>query len=341
MSLNFQKEEEERFLLWVAESWYPLYKEKRQGIIARISMNRGGKNLKNAHYFSNLNKVKVWLVPPSKDETIIKINTRKRKNEFLILDERLSMETARTLEVTLSSVEEKFANLHNPKVKDIDELPDKDVLERIKEFRDDSIIRNKASLYNELALSYVITIYILRHDWLLKDDPKSWFINSFQFGKDLLSINKILQVYNNEDYGFSFKGLMIILESKKNVLDSFDWIPPKWLKYLEEHLPETLYSENEKSESKEKAVGEVLAESNKVEKKPTKHQKYKKLFRDCAAKLWETDTKRTIVSVVADPELNSIQATLGMKKYKLRTIYGYIKDLCPNRKPGRRSPKKK
>ena len=218
MSLNFQKEEEERFLLWVAESWYPLYKEKRQGIIARISMNRGGKNLKNAHYFSNLNKVKVWLVPPSKDETIIKINTRKRKNEFLILDERLSMETARTLEVTLSSVEEKFANLHNPKVKDIDELPDKDVLERIKEFRDDSIIRNKASLYNELALSYVITIYILRHDWLLKDDPKSWFINSFQFGKDLLSINKILQVYNNEDYGFRFKGLMIILESKKKCI---------------------------------------------------------------------------------------------------------------------------
>ncbi len=52
---------------------------------------------------------------------------------------------------------------------------------------------------------------------------------------------------------------------------------------------------------------------------------------------WEQDPTITIQAMAED-----IEQTLNFrreKRYKLETIYNWIKDLCPNRKPGRRKKK--
>lgn len=55
--------------------------------------------------------------------------------------------------------------------------------------------------------------------------------------------------------------------------------------------------------------------------------------RQIAVELWEDNPGMTIVNVIYD---NSLNAAFDGKVYAENTIRNWIKDLCPNRRPGRR-----
>jgi hypothetical protein len=58
--------------------------------------------------------------------------------------------------------------------------------------------------------------------------------------------------------------------------------------------------------------------------------------RKIAAEIWNKDPSITIEDMVRKDEINSVSAP---KIYGKKTLRNWIKDLCPNRTPGRR-PKK-
>ena len=91
----------------------------------------------------------------------------------------------------------------------------------------------------------------------------------------------------------------------------------EYLEELEQYVEHNFNSIKSVVKVPTKIQSQEKPEQKKEGKKLTKHQKYKKLFRDYAAKLWKNDPKRTIVSLVDDSGLQSIQAKLGIKKYKL------------------------
>jgi hypothetical protein len=83
-----------------------------------------------------------------------------------------------------------------------------------------------------------------------------------------------------------------------------------------------------------------MGESNlaRATRAPKIVQRHRLECRKVAAKLWEKDRLITIADMVLRDEINIVFA--GRKKfYTEDTIRNWIKDLCPNRKPGRR-PKK-
>lgn len=73
-----------------------------------------------------------------------------------------------------------------------------------------------------------------------------------------------------------------------------------------------------------------------TEKKLRPSQRHKIECRKIAKILWEKDPTITIADMIYKDELNKV---LDGKTYSEKTIRSWIKDLCPNRSPGRR-PKK-
>ncbi|MBN1548487.1 MAG: hypothetical protein JW902_17690 [Syntrophaceae bacterium] len=73
------------------------------------------------------------------------------------------------------------------------------------------------------------------------------------------------------------------------------------------------------------------------QKKLRPNQKHREACRDVAEKLWKEDCSISIIGMIYSDELNSI---LEGKVYAEKTIRNWIKDLCPNRKPGRRPAQK-
>ena len=89
--------------------------------------------------------------------------------------------------------------------------------------------------------------------------------------------------------------------------------------------------------SKNSGVVSGRIETKKPEKKLRPCQIHRKRCREMAKELWEEDPTLTIVDMAYKDEINSF---FNGKTYTVKTIRGWIKDLCPNRSPGRR-PKKK
>ena len=81
-------------------------------------------------------------------------------------------------------------------------------------------------------------------------------------------------------------------------------------------------------------TGNMLNDSK--EKKLRPNQRHKLQSREIAEKLWGKDPTITIADMINEPE---IIAACDDKFYIEKTVRDWIKDLCPNRKPGRRSEK--
>jgi hypothetical protein len=62
-------------------------------------------------------------------------------------------------------------------------------------------------------------------------------------------------------------------------------------------------------------------------------QKHKTAAREKAKILWDSDPNLTIEDLISHNEINSL---FDEKTYNEKTIRNWIKDLCPNRRPGRR-----
>ena len=73
---------------------------------------------------------------------------------------------------------------------------------------------------------------------------------------------------------------------------------------------------------------------------PSRHSSQVKLkCREVAKLLWDTDPEITIADMCVRDEISKVAIQKSGELYKEGTIAKWIKDLCPNRKPGRR-PKK-
>jgi hypothetical protein len=72
-------------------------------------------------------------------------------------------------------------------------------------------------------------------------------------------------------------------------------------------------------------------------KKLRPNQRHKVECRAIAKELWTKDPTVTITAMIYSNEING---AFNGRVYAERTIRDWIKDLCPNRSPGRR-PKKK
>jgi hypothetical protein len=75
----------------------------------------------------------------------------------------------------------------------------------------------------------------------------------------------------------------------------------------------------------------------KVVKKDMLCQIHRKKCRDVAEKLWAKDPAMTISNMFYNDEINKV---FDGKTYADSTIRNWIKDLCPNRRPGRRKKDK-
>lgn len=84
-----------------------------------------------------------------------------------------------------------------------------------------------------------------------------------------------------------------------------------------------------------KDAGKLSANTQK-EKKLRSNQRHKIECRKIAAEIWNKDSSITIEDMVRKDEINLVSAP---KIYGKKTLRNWIKDLCPNRTPGRR-PKK-
>lgn len=83
-------------------------------------------------------------------------------------------------------------------------------------------------------------------------------------------------------------------------------------------------------------TGNVIESSNtsgSKNKKLRSNQIHKTLCREIAKKLWDEDPSITIADMIWG---NEIAEACDGKDYAERTLRNWIKDLCPNRSPGRR-----
>jgi hypothetical protein len=72
----------------------------------------------------------------------------------------------------------------------------------------------------------------------------------------------------------------------------------------------------------------------KLRKKGRISNHHSEQCREVAKKLWEIDKSRTIQDLITCDEMNSIE---GVSHYTEKTLRNWIKDLCPNPAPGRRT----
>jgi len=63
--------------------------------------------------------------------------------------------------------------------------------------------------------------------------------------------------------------------------------------------------------------------------------------RNIAKRLWELDPLLTIADMIKQPEIAEYSKKLNGSSYSEKTVRDWIKCLCPNRRPGRRSSKKR
>jgi hypothetical protein len=96
-------------------------------------------------------------------------------------------------------------------------------------------------------------------------------------------------------------------------------------------------SDIKKLESENPEIVADRVDDKKPEEKPRPCQIHRIKCSDVAQNLWDEDPNITIADMIFNDEI--IEACNG-KVYAEKTIRNWIKDLCPNRSPGRR-PKKK
>jgi hypothetical protein len=96
-------------------------------------------------------------------------------------------------------------------------------------------------------------------------------------------------------------------------------------------------SDVEEFESEHPEIVSDRIQDKKTEKKLRSNQIHKIKCREVAQKLWEEDPSITIADMIHKDNINEV---FDGKVYAEKTIRNWIKDLCPNRSPGRR-PKKK
>ena len=90
----------------------------------------------------------------------------------------------------------------------------------------------------------------------------------------------------------------------------------------------------------EKEHPEILSTSPKEQKVLNWRDKQWQKCRKIAEQIWEVEPTLTIKSMIEREELIEPSKKKNGKFYADKTIREWINDLCPNRKPGRRSKKK-
>lgn len=96
-----------------------------------------------------------------------------------------------------------------------------------------------------------------------------------------------------------------------------------------------IHISNEDQNEVQGKADEITPSKLKPQKiRPT--QRHKEACRNVAVKLWEGDSTITITDMILSDE---IALVCENKTYAEKTIRNWIKDLCPNRLPGRRPTK--
>ena len=90
----------------------------------------------------------------------------------------------------------------------------------------------------------------------------------------------------------------------------------------------------------EKEHPEIVSNTSKEQKSLNWRDKQELKCREIAEQIWKNDPTITIAEMIDRPELTEYTKKQNQNFYVEKTIRDWIKDLCPNRKPGRRPNKK-
>jgi hypothetical protein len=115
--------------------------------------------------------------------------------------------------------------------------------------------------------------------------------------------------------------------------ESTNWMGLVDLSYLHEKIINYLFDYKEVV-----GVEKELESEREIKLRP--NQKHKEECRKIASSIWKQTPALTIADMIRRDEIRIIREKKGPKPYTEDTIRGWIRDLCPNPKPGRR-PKPK
>lgn len=117
-----------------------------------------------------------------------------------------------------------------------------------------------------------------------------------------------------------------------NDRDWFGKYPPRLV--LEDYIPYTIFKYDEVVKLENEYLEEYPNQENYKERKLRANQRHRENARAIAASLWDNYPAITINDMAKNYKINVMACE--RKVYKPKTIRNWIKDLCPNRKPGRR-----
>jgi hypothetical protein len=157
-----------------------------------------------------------------------------------------------------------------------------------------------------------------------------------------------------ETIAFRIQPLQQELENRRAYLQSIQGL--SWIEFA---LPEdgdlaaqflrTLensYFEKDKADeflsAETKSTQSEFAEDGYIKPKRERHDQIcKRKCRELAKRVWTKNPKLTITEITKRDEIIDISKTAKGDLYAEKTVHDWIKDLCPNRAPGRRPTKKR
>jgi hypothetical protein len=152
-------------------------------------------------------------------------------------------------------------------------------------------------------------------------------------GKDLV---QRWDMHDDEIYSVMFNAGLATIDPLGNELDSnrIDRLINDNIFYVLDLL--FRLSDVEEFESEHPEIVSYRIQAKKSEKKLRPNQLHKLKCREVAQKIWKEDPSITIADMIHKDEINEV---CDGKVYTEKTIRNWIKDLCPDRSPGRRRKK--
>ncbi|MFC1540939.1 hypothetical protein ACFL50_00665 [Candidatus Latescibacterota bacterium] len=86
-------------------------------------------------------------------------------------------------------------------------------------------------LTDEMAICHLINIYIINYDWKNRNNSSEWFITSLESIESdigLLTFNQLHECLLQNDNGFKFFLKYLKDKDNRDIIDSFDRLPPRW-----------------------------------------------------------------------------------------------------------------
>lgn len=175
--------------------------------------------------------------------------------------------------------------------------------------------------------------------WINADELKNrWNMKDFEIAKNLSEFD--LKPFDTRDeMTMNFKAIKEIWDldddpmRNRHVNDD----AVMWLDFVIDQLQYLMFNLNEielfEMEHSNKIHADLQADGE-VEIKLRPSQKHRERCRAVAELIWESSPDSTIEDMAKKDEIKRIACE--RTPYTGKTIRGWIKDLCPNRKPGRR-----